>query len=243
MARQKSILIGIAILISVFLIGFPLFNTKHYLALSLLIMAVSFLPFMVSFSRKEILSRELVVVAILAAIAAVSRVPFASIPSVQPTTFVIIMAAMVLGPQSGFVVGTLAAIVSNLFLGHGPWTPWQMYAWGMIGLTAGFLGQTWILQSRLGRCIFGFIVGIAFGWIMNLWFVVGAIQELNWPTILAYYGASFYFDLAHALCNVFFLWIFSNSWIKIIERFKVKYGLFGVRRWDSSRQLKKKISI
>lgn len=186
----------------------------------------SFLPFMISFARKKVMSRELVVVAILAAIAAVSRIPFASIPSVQPTTFVIITAAIVLGPQSGFVVGTLAAIVSNIFLGHGPWTPWQMYAWGMIGLTAGLLGKTWLMQNKLGRCIYGFVVGIAFGWIMNLWFVVGVIQEFNWPAILLYYSSSFYFDLAHGISNVFFLWLFSAGWIKIMQRFKVKYGLF-----------------
>ncbi|MDQ0972361.1 energy-coupling factor transport system substrate-specific component [Neobacillus niacini] len=226
MAHSKPILIGLAILIFVLLVGFPLFNTQHFLAISLLIMAASFFPFMISFSRKQVLSRELVVVAILAAIAAVSRVPFASIPSVQPTTFVIIIAAIVLGPQSGFIIGSLAAIVSNLFLGQGPWTPWQMYAWGMIGLTAGFLGKTWIMQSKIGRCIYGFIVGIAFGWIMNLWVVVGVIQDLSWPVILLYYSSSFYFDLAHAVCNVFFLWVFSSSWMKIIERFKVKYGIF-----------------
>ncbi|MBB6453201.1 energy-coupling factor transport system substrate-specific component [Salirhabdus euzebyi] len=226
MARTKPFLIGIVLLISVLLIGFPLWNTKHYMALSLVIMIGSFLPFMISFARKKVMSRELVVVAILAAIAAVSRIPFASIPSVQPTTFVIITAAIVLGPQSGFVVGTLAAIVSNIFLGHGPWTPWQMYAWGMIGLTAGLLGKTWLMQNKLGRCIYGFVVGIAFGWIMNLWFVVGVIQEFNWPAILLYYSSSFYFDLAHGISNVFFLWLFSAGWIKIMQRFKVKYGLF-----------------
>jgi energy-coupling factor transport system substrate-specific component len=226
MARQKPVLIGISVLILVLLVGFPLFNTQHYLALSLLIMGASFFPFMFSFSRKKVVSRELVVIAILAAIAAVSRVPFASLPSVQPTTFVIIIAAIALGPQSGFVVGTLAAIVSNLFLGQGPWTPWQMYAWGMIGLIAGFLGKTWLMQTKIGRCLYGLIVGIAFGWIMNLWVVISLIQELNWPAILTYYSTSLYFDLAHGISNVFFLWVFGNSWMKIIERFKVKYGLF-----------------
>jgi len=226
MARQKPVLIGIAVLILVLLVGFPLLNTQHFLALSLVIMAASFFPFMISFSRKKVLSRELVVIAVLASIAAVSRVPFASIPSVQPTTFVIIIGAIVLGPQSGFVIGTLAAIVSNLFLGQGPWTPWQMYAWGMIGLTAGLLGNTWIMQTRIGRCLYGFIVGIAFGWIMNLWVVISLIQGLNWAAIVTFYSTSFYFDLAHGISNVFFLWVFGSSWKKIIERFKVKYGLF-----------------
>ncbi|SES66274.1 energy-coupling factor transport system substrate-specific component [Oceanobacillus limi] len=164
--------------------------------------------------------------AILGAIAAVSRVPFASLPSVQPTSFVIIVSAIVLGPQSGFVIGVTAAIVSNIFLGQGPWTPWQMYAWGMIGLFAGLLRNTWLMKNKIGKSMFGFIVGFLFGWFMNLWFIIGVIQEVNWQSILLYNSTSFYFDLAHALSNVFFLVLFSASWIKILRRFKCKYGLF-----------------
>ncbi|MRG85766.1 ECF transporter S component [Salinibacillus xinjiangensis] len=207
--------------------------------LSFIIMLASFLPFMIRFSRRKILTRELVVLAILAAIAAVSRVPFSSLPSVQPTTFVIIVAAVTLGPQSGFVIGTLAAMVSNLFLGQGPWTPWQMYAWGMIGLMAGLLGKTWLMQSKLGRCIYGFVVGFLFGWIMNFWFIVGVMQEINWQAILLYYSGSFYFDLAHALSNVFFLFLFSKSWMNIIQRFKVKYGLFPTSDTEAQYSFKK----
>lgn len=226
MAFSKQYLIGVAIVLFLILAGFALLGTRHYILFSLLIMIASFLPFMVRFAKQKLTSRELVMLAILGAIAAVSRVPFAALPSVQPTTFVIIVAAIVLGPQSGFVVGTLAAIVSNLFLGQGPWTPWQMYSWGMIGLIAGLLRNRWMMKNMIGRCIYGFVVGFVFGWIMNLWIVLGAIQEFNWPEVLAYYGTSFTFDLAHALSNVFFILIFSTSWIKILQRFKRKYGLF-----------------
>nr|WP_155667239.1 ECF transporter S component [Ornithinibacillus caprae] len=219
-------MISLVIIIFICLIGFPLINVKYYLLLSIVIMVASFLPFVVRFSKQQITSRELVMLAILGAIAAVSRVPFASIPSVQPTTFVIIVAAIVLGPQSGFVIGVTAAIVSNLFLGQGPWTPWQMYAWGMIGLFAGIMRNTWVMRSKVGKCTFGFVVGFLFGWFMNLWIVVGVIQEINWKTIILYNSTSFYFDLAHALSNVFFLLLFSKTWIKILERFKQKYGLF-----------------
>lgn len=226
MAFSKNYLIGLSTLLLIILVAFPLLSTQHYLVFSLLIMAVSFLPFMIRFSKQNLTSRELVMLAILGAIAAVSRVPFASIPSVQPTTFVIIVTGITLGPQSGFVVGTLAAIVSNLFLGQGPWTPWQMYAWGMIGLSAGLLSNRWMMKNMIGRCIFGFITGFIFGWVMNLWFVIGVMQEFNWAEIITYYSASFTFDLAHALSNVFFLLIFSASWIKILQRFQRKYGLF-----------------
>src|SRR5699024_8641897 len=120
----------------------------------------------------------------------------------------------------------LAAIVSNLFLGQGPWTPWQMYSWGMIGLVAGLIRNRWLMKNMLGRCIYGFVVGFLFGWIMNFWMLIAIIQEVSWDAILLYYGPSFWFDLAHALSNVFFLLIFSASWINILQRFKRKYGLF-----------------
>ncbi|MEN1968800.1 ECF transporter S component [Lentibacillus sp. N15] len=226
MAFTKKYLIGLAILLLIVLIGFTLLSSRHYLIFSLLIMIASFTPFMARFAKQKLTSRELVMLAILGAIAAVSRVPFASLPSVQPTTFVIIVTAIVLGPQSGFVVGVLAAIVSNLFLGQGPWTPWQMYAWGMIGLIAGLMRNRWLMKHIVGRCIYGFVMGFIFGWFMNLWVVLGLMQEFNWAELLAYYSASFWFDLAHGLSNVFFLALFSTSWIRIIERFQRKYGLF-----------------
>lgn len=226
MARSKQILIGITIVIFVGLIVFPMWIQQHYLAFSLLLMAASFVPFMIRFSRQKLTSRELVMLAILGAIASVSRVPFASLPSVQPSTFVVIVSGIVLGPQSGFVIGTLTAIVSNLFLGQGPWTPWQMFAWGVIGLLAGLFRNRWMMKNIVGRCIYGFIMGFVFGWLMNLWVILGLGLTFSWEVIALYYTSSFFFDLAHALSNVFFILLFSDSWIKILNRFKLKYGLF-----------------
>jgi len=188
----------------------------------------TFLPFIIRFERRNVSGRELVMLAVLAAVAAVSRIPFASIPSVQPSTFVIIVTGIALGAESGFVVGALTALVSNLFLGQGPWTPWQMYAWGMIGMAAGLLRNTWFLRTTIARCIFGFIAGILFGWMMNLSYVVAIFQNITFAQFIAYYSTSFYFDLAHALSNVFFLAVFSKSWVKILLRFRKKYGLLDV---------------
>ena len=98
------------------------------------------LPFYIRFERKAFVSREIVLVAVLAAIAAVSRVPFSVLPSVQPTSFVIIVSAIVFGSETGFMIGATAAIVSNIFRTR--WTPWQMFSWGMIGFIAGLLRNT-----------------------------------------------------------------------------------------------------
>lgn len=213
------------LLISITILTTPLLADKYFLPFSIIIMLLSFVPFIIRFERRKVAGRELVLLAVLAAIAAVSRVPFASIPSVQPTTFVIIVAALAFGAESGFVVGALAALVSNLFLGQGPWTPWQMYAWGMIGLSAGLLRNTWMMKHKVGKVIFGFITGILFGWVMNLWYFVSLDESITITAIIARYSASLYFDLAHAFSNVFFLLIFADSWLKILQRFRKKYGL------------------
>lgn len=188
------------------------------------------IPFFARFELRKITSREIVILAILAAIAAVSRVPFAPLPSVQPTSFVIIIAGLVFGAESGFIVGAVAAIVSNIFLGQGPWTPWQMYAWGMIGMTAGLFRNRWWMKQMWGKLLFGFVWGYLFGWFMNLWIIVGSIENFTWEFFISIYVASIYFDLAHGLSNVFFLLIFSASWIRILNRFKRKYGLLAGER-------------
>jgi energy-coupling factor transport system substrate-specific component len=207
-------------------LAFSAFVTdRYFLWLSLLLLILVMLPFYVRFERKVFSSREIVLIAVLAAIAAISRVPFAPLPSVQPTSFVIIVSAIVLGKEAGFLIGATAALVYNLFLGQGPWTLWQMFSWGLMGLTAGLLGRTFILQNKWGRILFGFVWGFLFGWIMNLSFLLTFLQEITWVTFLGAYAASVYFDLAHALSNVFFLGLFSTQWIKVLTRFKGKYGL------------------
>lgn len=225
MGYRRWILGVTVVLVSVLLVSVPLISQHHYLIVSLFFMFITFLPFFIRFEKRKVSGREMVMLAVISAIAAVSRIPFASIPSVQPTTFVIIVAGIALGAESGFVIGALAAIVSNLFLGQGPWTPWQMYSWGMIGLVAGLLRNSKLMNWTIGRCFYGFVAGIFFGWIMNLWYIVGNINEISIAQILAFYGASLYFDLAHALSNVFFLAVFGSGWIKVLIRFRRKYGL------------------
>ena len=124
---------------------------------SLFLLAVIMLPFYIRFERKAFVSREIVLVAVLAAIAAVSRVPFSILPSVQPTSFVIIVSAIVFGSETGFMIGATAAIVSNIFRTR-LWTPWQMFSWGMIGFIAGLLRNTFY-EKAMGRLLYGVIVG------------------------------------------------------------------------------------
>jgi energy-coupling factor transport system substrate-specific component len=192
---------------------------------AVLLVCFSMVPFFTRFERKSLQAREIVLVACLAALAAVGRVPFAFLPGVQPTSFVVMVSAMVFGAETGFMVGALAALVSNLFLGQGPWTPWQMFSWGMIGLTAGWLQKRGLLKRRWTQLVFGLIGGFLFGWIMDIWVLTGMMGDLNWFSALATFASSFYFDLSHAVCNVVFLILLGSGWIRVLERYKKKYGL------------------
>ncbi|WCK56606.1 ECF transporter S component [Aneurinibacillus sp. Ricciae_BoGa-3] len=202
-----------------------LYMADQYLLLSFVIILLSIVPFYVRFELRSLDTREIVLLAILSAVAAVSRIPFAAIPNVKPVTFIIIACAMVFGAEAGFIIGSTAALVSNIFFGQGPWTPWQMFAWGMVGFITGMLKDLRWLSHRWCLALYGFIWGFVFDWFMNISVIIGFIKELTWGMIIASYVTSFYFDLAHACSNALFLYLFGSSWIKILQRFKVKYGL------------------
>lgn len=198
---------------------------KSYLLMTMALMLIAFIPFFARFEGRRVRAEEIVLLAELTAIAAVVRIPFAAIPSVQPTSFVVMIAGLTFGCERGFLVGALAALVSNIFLGQGPWTPWQMFARGMMGFSAGAFRQSRLLAGKYGRIIFGFSWGLAFGWFMNLWYMVNLGENLSWQLYLLACAASFPMDLAHGTGNAFFLLIFDRRFLSIMERIKIKYRL------------------
>ncbi|WP_054938936.1 ECF transporter S component [Paenibacillus ihuae] len=225
MARFR---IPLIIAVALFIAGLALtaaLKDRHYMLLSLVLLLAALLPVFIRLERRPLESRELVLLAVLSAIAAVSRIPFAALPSVKPVSAIVILSAYVFGAEAGFIIGAVAALVSNIYFGQGPWTPWQMFAWGMVGLSAGWLRNTWWMKKRSGMLIFGFVWGFLFGWIMNVWYIISLPDAFSWGLVAAAYASSFYFDLAHALSNVFFLAILAGGWTKVLERFRKKYGL------------------
>lgn len=221
--------IAIAVMI-LCLIWITYFNgDRHYLLLSMICLVVSMLPFYWHFEARDSEAREVVFIAVLATIAALGRVAMAAVPDVKPTSFVVIMTGLVLGKEDGFLVGSTAAIVSNIFLGQGPWTPWQMFCWGMMGVLAGMIRRFDWAHNRHVLAVFGLLCGFLFGWVMDLWYALVYVQPLTIKTFIAAYVASFYFDLAHGITTAVLLWLFYDSWYRIITRFKYKYGLAGVQ--------------
>jgi len=179
------------------------------------------LAFAFSFEASAMSSREIALIAMLSTLSAVSRIPFAAIPSVQPSTFLIICSGYVFGPLPGFMVGAVTALVSNFFLGQGPWTPYQMFAWGLVGILAALMHK--LHAGILVMVIFGLVCGYLYGWIMNTWYWVSFSYPLTLRTFLVYQATSIWFDTLHALSNAVLLGIFGLKTIRILERFEKRF--------------------
>ena len=164
-ARKKVSSIFLLLLIPAVVIGGAvLFRDKQYALISLAVAALSCVPVFLRFERRDATSRELMILAISVA----GRFVFAWLPGFKPVTAVTVVAALYLGKEAGFLVGALSAVVSNFYFGQGPWTPFQMFAWGIIGFLAGvFAGP--LKRRKLLLIVYGVLAGILFSMLMDVW--------------------------------------------------------------------------
>jgi len=143
-AKQSplALLISLGVGLSICFVLMPSLNALVNWALMATVLAVLvILAFFFSFESIAQSSKEIALISMLATMSAVLRIPFGAIPGFQPCTFLIICSGYVFGPVSGFMVGAMTPLISNFFLGQGPWTLYQMLAWGLIGCGAGYLGR------------------------------------------------------------------------------------------------------
>ena len=165
---------------------------------------------------------------VLASLAAAGRVLFAPLPDVKPVSAIAIVAGSLLGRRNGFMVGALAALVSNAFFGQGAWTPWQMYAWGLVGYLAGVLADAGALRRhRWALLAYGFASALLYGAILNGWYVLGFVRPLTAAGVLAGYAAAVPWDVVHGLATVGFLALIWLPWGRSIRRVVAKYDLSG----------------
>ncbi|MCD6453497.1 MAG: ECF transporter S component [Dehalococcoidales bacterium] len=199
----------------------PLDILSNWGLVSAILVGLAIIAFFAEFEGKRVSSKEIALVGMLGTVSAVLRIPFAAMPSVQPCTALIICSGYVFGPLVGFMVGAITALVSNFFLGQGPWTLYQMFAWGMAGVTAAYLRR--FNLDRRGLIAFGIFWGYAFGAIMNMWFWASFIYPLTLKTFIVAQLNSVWFDTAHAVGNAILLGVLGNKTIAILERFRKRF--------------------
>ena len=169
--------------------------------------------------------RQLMPTAVLAATAAAGRVLFAPIPDVKPVSAIAVIAGATLGRRSGFMVGAVAALVSNFFFGQGSWTPWQMYAWGLVGYLGGVIADRGLLERGGVLYAWGFLSALMYGAILNGYYVLGFVRPLTWQSVLAAYAAGFPLDCVHGVATAAFLAVIWLPWGRSIRRVVRKYDL------------------
>ncbi len=182
---------------------------------------VVIVAFAVRFETSRPDARELAVIALLGTLAALLRVPFAAIPNLQPSTYLVICAGYVFGPVAGFMVGALTAVVSNFFLGQGPWTLFQVVAWGLAGASAVVLRRVPLKAAWLVS--FGVLWGGLFGLIMNVWTWVAFVYPLTPASFLVTWLNSIPFDAMHAAGNALFLGLLGVRTVKVLERYRRRF--------------------
>ena len=175
--------------------------------------------------------RQIMPTLVLAALAVAGRILFAPIPDFKPVSAIAIIAGATLGRRNGFMVGALAALTSNFFFGQGMWTPWQMYAWGLVGYMGGVLEDLGAFQRhdgsprRIAIAAVGLVSGLLYGVIINAYDIVGFLHPFTWPGAIARVAAAAPFDVMHGLATAVFLLVLYAPWTRRIARVVRKYDL------------------
>lgn len=196
------------------------FAGQRYLIISLGIAVLALLLFMTGFERKNIGSRRMVITAIMTALAVFGRF----IPLFKPITAICVMTAVYLGAEAGFFCGSLSVLISNIFFGQGPWTPFQMLGFGLIGLFAGYLSRV-LIKSRVLLLLYGVIAGVGYSFVMDIWTVLWYAEGFDWNLYAAALVSAVPFTLLYAASNVIFLLILQKPVGNKLSRVKIKYGV------------------
>ena len=199
---------------------------RWYYLTGTLIIVEMMIPFFLSFEGRKPQARYLVVIAVMCALAIASRVVI-PIPHFKPTFAIIMLAGIAFGPEAGFMVGAVSALCSNFFIGQGPYTPWQMMAYGAGGLLAGFLAQQgWLKRNRWILASFGFLASVLWvGPLLDLSGIFLMLSRLSWEGAIAMLISGFSVNLIHGVSTFVTMVLFSKPLLEKLDRIKLKYGM------------------
>lgn len=202
------------------MLGAIAFRGSQHLIISLGMACMALLFFLTGFEKRKIGGRRMVIVSVMTALCIVGRF----IPLFKPITALTIITAMYLGGEAGFLVGALSALLSNFYFGQGPWTAFQMLAWGVIGLMAGWLANP-LKKHRWLMLTYGVLAGMAYSLIMDVWNVLWYAGGLDWSLYAASVVTALPHTLLYAASNFVFLYFLAGPFGEKMERVKIKYGV------------------
>ncbi|HRT81571.1 MAG TPA: ECF transporter S component [Oscillospiraceae bacterium] len=223
----KKVLIYLTVFLiapAIFVLGFVAFEGEKYAFISLAMALAACLPFFLSFEKQADNAKKMIIIALMTALSVAGRFVFAPIPFFKPVTAIIVITAIYLGAEAGFLVGALTAVISNFYFGQGPWTPLQMLVWGLLGFVAGLISKP-LLKSRLLLWLYGVLAGIAFSMLMDIWTVLWMDKGFNFTRYWAALLAAAPVTAVYAVSNVIFLALLTKPIGSKLSRVKEKYGI------------------
>lgn len=216
---KLSILILIPVLV---LLDVVLFNDGQYIFISITVAVLACVLFFASFEKKNTSTRKLIVIAVMTALSVAGRFLFAVLPGFKPITAIVVITALFFGSEAGFLCGALSAFISNMYFGQGPWTPFQMLAWGLIGFLAGLFSKK-LKASKILLSFYGIFTGVFYSLVMDVWSVLWVDNGFNISLYLAKFITSMPSTVIYAVSNVIFLLLLVKPVSEKLDRIKTKY--------------------
>lgn len=211
-------------------------DNKKYLFIALVVLIECMLPFFIAFEGKSPKARELVMISTMCGICVAGRMAFYMFPEFKPVVALVIISGICMGAETGFMIGGITMLVSNIMFGQGPWTPWQMFALGIVGFLSGIFFKKIFYKNKLNKkqwisrmiilCAYGFASSIViYGGIMNLSAAIMSHGELSKGLLMSYFVAGFPIDVVRGIATLIFLAFLTKPMLDKVQRVQKKYRI------------------
>ena len=223
------------LLVPLAVVLFTRLKQSFYLS-GLTIIVLTIAAFFLHFESRKPQARELVLLAVLCALAVASRAAFGFVPHFKPMLAIVMLTGIAFGPEAGFLCGAISGFASNFIFGQGPWTPWQMFAYGIGGMLAGLFALCGILKKSprawrdggwrdiLGLTVFGFLcILLVVGPLLDTstFFMAG----FSASSPLAVYLAGVPVNCVHGSAVALTMLLFGKPLLDRLRRIQIKYGM------------------
>ena len=206
-------------------LGTKLSGRGYYITGTLIIVELM-IPFCMAFEGRRPQARELVVIAVMCALAIAGRVVI-PLPNVKAAYAIIMLAGIAFGPEIGFMVGAITAFASNFFYGQGPFTPWQMFGYGAGGMLAGFcFRKGWLPRKNWVMALCGCAAVLVWvGPLLDCSHIFLVLPKITWTAVVATFASGFYVNVSQALCTALVMFLLGKALLEKLDRVKLKYGM------------------
>lgn len=227
MKNKREIINSVIFLFCIAILIYSLFGLKgkEYYFVSLAIILSGVILLILGFENRKPSVAELTIIAVMCAIAVVSRVSLAFFPQAKPLAAIVIITGISLGAETGFITGAVSAFVSNFYFSQGSWTPFQMFALGMVGFFAGILFKK-IPVNKISLSIYGTLsIVMIYGVIVDINTLYFSMGENTLHAILLVYGNALPFNIIYGISTSVFLVLLHKPVLSRLTRVKIKYNL------------------